>query len=187
MAFSLLFALPGSPVLVYGDEIGMGDDLSLPGREPVRTPMQWSAERNAGFSTADADRLPRAPISEGELSYERVNVAAQLDDPDSLLHWFRRLIRARRLCPEIGWGPWRILESGNESVFAHECEWRGGHVLLVHNLGAAEAGVVLDVSPSVQADVSAILGVAEWRVREDGRFEIDLPPYGYQWIRIRGA
>src|SRR5690606_33996885 len=102
LAYSVMFSLPGTPVIRYGDEVGMGDDLSLKGRDAVRTPMQWSHERQAGFSTAE--KLVHPVIEKGLWSYERVNVEAQRRDPSSFLRWTMRMIRIRKECPEIGWG-----------------------------------------------------------------------------------
>ena len=116
LAYSLMFSLPGTPVLRYGDEIGMGDDLSLPERDAVRTPMQWSAEPNAGFSTAD--KLVAPVVTGGPYGYENVNVERQRRDPDSLLRWMTRLIRLRKECPEIGWGDWKILATRSPHVLA---------------------------------------------------------------------
>ena len=103
LVYSLLFSLPGTPVLFYGEEIGMGENLAVPGRLSVRTPMQWADERNAGFSTATPSRLAR-PVVEGRFGPMAVNAADQRRDPDSLLNWMERLIRRRRECPEFGWG-----------------------------------------------------------------------------------
>ena len=116
MTYSLAFTLPGTPLLRYGDEIGMGDDLSLEGRDSVRTPMQWSDNPNGGFSTADADALTRPVISEGEYGYQQVNVSFEQRDPTSFLNWMEHLVRTRRQCPEFGTGKWRILETGEPAV-----------------------------------------------------------------------
>jgi maltose alpha-D-glucosyltransferase/alpha-amylase len=104
MVYSLAFSLPGTPVLFYGEEIGMGENLGIPGRLSVRSPMQWSPERHGGFSTADDPEFLRRPVTEGAFGPEQVNVAAQRRDLDSLLSWFERLIRRRRECPEISFG-----------------------------------------------------------------------------------
>lgn len=102
-----MFSLPGSPVMRYGDEIGMGDDLRLKERDAVRTPMQWSNERNAGFTAAE---MPVRPvIADGPYAYDQVNVESQRRDPNSLLNWTARMIRVRKECPEIGWGSWTAL------------------------------------------------------------------------------
>jgi maltose alpha-D-glucosyltransferase/alpha-amylase len=122
LAFSLLFTLPGTPMLQYGDEIGLGDDLSLPERECARTPMQWSSDRNGGFSTS---RRPVRPvISDPIYGYTRVNVEAQRRDPQSLLNWMERKIRMRRECPEISWGDWKIVDARRPGVLVMQYDWR---------------------------------------------------------------
>src|SRR5690606_31990555 len=108
LAFSLLFTLPGTPMLQYGDEIGLGDDLSLPERESARTPMQWSPDPQGGFTTSN--KPVRPVIADPIYGYQRVNVDKQRRDPHSLLSWMERKIRVRRECPEISWGQWRILD-----------------------------------------------------------------------------
>jgi maltose alpha-D-glucosyltransferase/alpha-amylase len=114
LAYSLMFTLPGTPVIRYGDEIGMGDDLRLPERYAARTPMQWSPDRHGGFTTA---RRPiRQLVNDPIYGYKRVNVADQRRDPDSFLNWTERTIRMRKECPEIGWGDWKILPTGTEQV-----------------------------------------------------------------------
>jgi hypothetical protein len=145
LAYSLLFSLPGTPLLIYGDEIGMGDDLSLPGRNPVRTPMQWSDEPNAGFSDADPQSLVRPVISGGKFGYESVNVADQRGDPDSLLQWFSRLNRLRGECPEIGHGVCEILPTDDPAVFAHRMTSDHGSVAAVHNLADEDAEATLEL------------------------------------------
>src|SRR5438309_8166121 len=102
LAFSLLFTLPGTPMLQYGDEIGMGDDLSLPERECARTPMQWSTEPHGGFTKAEQPFMP--VISDGPYGFQHVNVAQQRRDPDAMVNWTERIIRMRKAVPEIGWG-----------------------------------------------------------------------------------
>ena len=132
LAMSLMFTLPGTPVVRYGDEIGMGDDLALEERHCSRTPMQWSTEPHGGFSKAAKTILP--VIDEGPWSYQRINAAAQRRDPDSLLNWTERIIRMRKECPEIGWGDFRVLPTGRKSVLALRYEWRNNAVVALHNL-----------------------------------------------------
>jgi len=122
MVYSLLFSLPGTPVLFYGEEIGMGENLAAEGRLAVRTPMQWTDGKNGGFSTAAPSRLP-GPVVEGGFAPEHVNVDAQRRDPDSLLHFMMLLIRRYRDCPELGWGRFEVLEQPHDSVLAHSCTW----------------------------------------------------------------
>ncbi|WP_135825269.1 alpha-amylase family protein [Halorussus ruber] len=192
LAYSLLFSLPGAPLIVYGDEIGMGDDLSLPGRAAVRTPMQWSAENNGGFSTADPEDLVRPVVSGGEYGYESVNVADQRGDPDSLLQWFSRLNRLRGECPEIGHGDCEVVDTDDPAVFAHRLTSDHGAVVAVHNLAepSAEATLELDDDPV------RLFGPADFERVEtaDGdvggsettdTWHFELGRYGYCWIRLR--
>jgi maltose alpha-D-glucosyltransferase/alpha-amylase len=187
MAYSLMFSLPGTPVLRYGEEIGMGDDLSLPERESVRTAMQWSTESNAGFSTAPPDRLARTVITEGPFGTGAgVDVENQQREAGSLLHWMERLVRTRKQCPEIGWGTWEILETGDPGVFAHRCTWSGGTVVAVHNLAGRPAAVRLDLKEQHEEKLVELLGDQPYKLVEVGA-QIDLEPYGYRWFRIGGA
>src|SRR6188474_1864383 len=133
MVYSLLFSLPGTPVLFYGEEIGMGENLGIEGRMSVRSPMQWTDEPNGGFSRARPSRLIR-PVTEGRFGPMAVNVAAQRRDPDSLLNWMERLIRRRRETPEIGWGAWKVLDSRLPTVLAHRNDWEGRTFVAIHNL-----------------------------------------------------
>ena len=115
LAYSLAFSLPGTPVLFYGEEIGMNENLEIPGRMSVRSPMQWSSERNRGFTTADE---PARPLAPGD-----AEVAAQRRDPGSLLTWMELLIRRRRECPELGFGEMTILDARDPAVLAHRADW----------------------------------------------------------------
>jgi maltose alpha-D-glucosyltransferase/alpha-amylase len=184
LAFSLMFSLPGTPMIWYGDEIGMGDDLTQPERESVRMPMQWSSKPSAGFSTAPPDRLVKPIVSEGPYSAQHVNVADQRRDPDSLLNWMERIIRTRKECPELGWGHTEILDVGEPSVLAHCASWQGGTILAVHNL-ASEARVVnLDVSKYQAEELTNLLGNRETHQLKDGTCELLLEGYGYRWFRV---
>ena len=147
MAYSLMLSLPGTPVIRYGEEIGMGDDLSLPERTAVRTPMQWSSKTNGGFSSADEGDLVRPVIDEGPFGFEAVNVDRQRREPDSLLLWMERAIRARKEVDVFGRGDWHLVDTTHEAVFAHVCGRDGTVAAAVHNLSDAEAEVALDLSP----------------------------------------
>ena len=127
MVYSLLFALPGTPVMFYGEEIGMGENLAIEGRFAVRTPMQWTPEPSGGFSTADPETFP-APVTDGRFGPKQVNVQDQRRDPDSLLNWIRRLVDGYRDCPELAWGAYTVLDPGTEarSVLAHRATPTGG-------------------------------------------------------------
>ncbi|MDM9383829.1 alpha-amylase family protein [Chlorogloeopsis sp. ULAP01] len=182
LTYSLLFSLPGTPLVRYGEEIGMGDDLSLPGRSSVRTPMQWSNEENGGFSTAPVSALPHPVISQGEYGYEEVNIATQQRQPDSLINWMERVIRIRKQCPELGRGQWHILETDEPSVFAHCCEWNGNAVIAVHNLADKVCNVTLK-SPQYQHLIDLFCN-CQYEPLDGDVHSIPLSAYGYRWFRV---
>ena len=185
MAYSLLLALPGTPVLRYGEEIGMGDDLGLPERTAVRTPMQWSGRRNGGFSSADAEALPRPAIAEGPFRYQVVNVDQQRRDPDSLLHWMERAIRARKEVDVFGQGDWHLVDTDHEAVFAHVCHRNGTAVAAMHNLSDEALAVTLDLSAYAGRTTLDLLDPGdEAPPIEDGLLKIALPRYGFRWLRL---
>ncbi len=186
LAYSLMLTLPGTPVINYGEEIGMGDDLSLEERQPARTPMHWSSEPNAGFSTAPADQLVLPVITEGEYSYKHVNVIAQRCEPKSLLNWMERAIRMRKECPEFGWGKWQIIETGNPSVFAHRCEWHQGVVIAVHNLSSEACNVSLELEDDDAEHLTDLLENQSYKVPDDDSHHLQLEGYGYRWFRVGG-
>ncbi|MBV9580492.1 MAG: alpha-amylase family protein [Chloroflexi bacterium] len=183
---SLLFTLPGTPVVRYGEEIGMGDDLDLPEREAIRTPMQWSAETNGGFSTAPRRRLMRPVISDGEYRFERVNVAAQRLDSDSILNWTERAIRTRKECPEFGWGTLQLLETDNPAVLAHACTWNGRTVIAIHNFSRASCAVTVKW-PHGTHDLLHLFGRGVHEPQPASTRTVDLDGYDYRWLRVRGT
>lgn len=185
LAYSLMFTLPGTPVLYYGEEIGMGDDLSLPERYPIRLPMQWSNEQNAGFSTAPADQLIRHVLAEGKFGYEQVNVVQQRRDPDSLLNWMERAIRMRKQCPEFGWGKWQIIGTDHPCIFAHRCDWQDGAVMAVHNLSREACSVTLSLKENERRLID-LLGDKPYESIEGNSHTIPIEGYGYRWFRIGG-
>ena len=146
MVYSLAFSLPGAAVLFYGEEIGMGENAAIAGRMAVRSPMQWSAERNGGFSMAEDPSALMRPVTEGAFGPQHVNVAAQRRDDGSLLNWFERLIRRRRETPEIGFGTLTLLDVDAPSVLAHRCDWEGSTIVAVHELAgeAVEVQIAVD-------------------------------------------
>jgi len=184
LAYSAMFSLPGTPVLRYGDEIGMGDDLSLPEREAVRTPMQWSDEAHAGFSSAE--RTVHPVIDEGVWSYRRVNVEAQRRDPHSLLNWTAHMIRLRKECPEIGWGSWDILPTGSSHVLALRYDWRGNSLVVVHNFGENPCEVRIRPSSAGGERMVNLRVEEESRADRTGAHRIALDAHGYQWYRLGG-
>jgi trehalose synthase len=183
MVYSLLFTLPGTPVLFYGEEIGMGENLDIDGRVSVRTPMQWTDEPGGGFSTARPSRL-RRPLPDGRFGPLAVNVAQQRRDPHSLLSWMERVIRRRRETPELGWGEPTILETSERAVLAHRCDWTGGTVLAVHNLSDEPCVVDIDVGCEPESTLEDLLdGEAGVITLSGWRLELQLEGYGYRWYR----
>ena len=185
LAFSLLFTLPGTPMLQYGDEIGIGDDLSLPERECARTPMQWSSDKNGGFSTAD--RTVRPVISDPIYGYQRVNVEVQRRDPQSFINWVERKIRMRRECPEISWGDWRILDPGTPGVLVMRYDFGGHTLVILHNLTGKSRVAHLDVGDVGRHKLVDLLWTNDNDADEHGRHAIQLEPYAYRWFRARGV
>lgn len=178
------FSLRGTPVLRYGEEIGMGEDLSLPGRESIRTPMQWSFKPNAGFSTADPEKLVRPVIDKGEFSYEKVNVTAQRRDPKSLLAWFERMIRTLREASEIGSGATTHIDVPMPAgVLAHRADGPTGTMVFLHNLGTEDVKVDLSML-APEADLPTDV-LADRGYGEVGKLDnLKLAGYGYRWIRL---
>ena len=186
LAYSLMVTLPGTPVIRYGDEIGMGDDLSLPERNCARTPMQWSAERQGGFTLSDTPVLP--PIADGPYGFAHINVAEQRRDPGSLLNWMERILRMRKEVPEIGWGVPAILRTGTKEVLAIRYDWRGNAALFIHNLSALPLEIRLTAGAEGTHDslLVNLLADGDSAALEDGRHCILLEPYGYRWYRVGG-
>ena len=184
LAYSLLFTLPGTPMIQYGDEIGMGDNLSLPERESARTPMQWSADKNGGFSTAR--RTIRPVISDPIYGYKRVNVEGQRRDPHSLLNWVESKIRMRRECPEISWGDWKILKTNADDVLVMEFTWRDHSLIVLHNFVDKPRAIRIPVSTAGTQVLVDLLSTNDSRTGEHGHHVIELQPYGYRWFRARG-
>lgn len=183
LAYSLMLTLPGTPVLFYGEEIGMGDDLSLEERNSIRTPMQWSDRPNGGFSNAPADRLVRPVIKQEPYGYSQLNVIAQRRNSASLLNWMERAIRMRKECPEFGWGDWEIIETENPAVFAHRCRWRKGTVIALHNLSEQSCTVTLKLDQD-DTSLTDLLEDQDYEAVHSGSHTIELEGYGYRWFRV---
>jgi maltose alpha-D-glucosyltransferase/alpha-amylase len=182
----LLLTLPGSPIVYYGDEIGMGDNVHLGDRNGVRTPMQWSDDRNAGFSTADPTRLYLPVITDPVYSYEAVNVAAQEKLATSPLNTLRRLIAARRRSPAFGRGSIEFLKPRNPSVLAYVRRWQDDTVLIVVNLSGRPQPVELNLAALEGAVPTEMLG--DTRFPPIGRepYFLSLGPHGFYWLRLQG-
>jgi maltose alpha-D-glucosyltransferase / alpha-amylase len=186
LAYSLMFTLPGTPVIRYGDEIGMGDDLKLPERNCARTPMQGSTEPHAGFTKSDKPIVP--VIRDGPYGYQHVNAAEQRRDPNSLLNWTERIIRMRKEVPEIGWGDFEVLSIRDPAVLAIRYDWRNNSVLFVHNLDAIPREV--EFSTGLKGNEGRLLinllTEDHSRAGEDGKHHLLLEAYGYRWYRVGG-
>jgi maltose alpha-D-glucosyltransferase/alpha-amylase len=185
LAFSLLFTLPGTPMMQYGDEIGIWDDLSLPERECARTAMQWSSEDYGGFSVSPKRVVPI--IDDEEHGYRRVNVADQRRDPESLLNWTERRIRARKELPEIGWGEPAVLDAGAPPVLVLRYRWRNTTLAIVHNFSDREQTAQFDVETPDGGVLCDIFDDDHSRANAAGRHDVRLQPYGHKWFRVGGS
>lgn len=185
MVYSLLFALPGTPVLFYGEEIGMGENLAAEGRLAVRTPMQWTAGKNGGFSAAAPSRLS-GPVVEGAYGPAHVNVSDQRRDPASLLSFVQLLARRYRECPELGWTERaEILDQPHASVLAHRSTWQDASTVLLHNLGPESVTVPLHLPDTDErCRLVDLLQDDEHHPDARGRLDVELDGYGYRWLRV---
>jgi maltose alpha-D-glucosyltransferase / alpha-amylase len=186
LAYSLLCTLPGTPVIRYGDEIGMGDNLDLPERNCARTPMQWSSEPHAGFTESDKPSLP--VIDKGAYGYEHVNVAKQRRDPNSLLNWTERMIRMRKEVPEIGWGDFQVIATRDPAVLVIRYDWRNNSVLFVHNFDNKPREVSFSTGlPGDEGKLLVnLLTEDHSQANERGKHALLLEAYGYRWYRVGG-
>jgi maltose alpha-D-glucosyltransferase/alpha-amylase len=185
MLYSLAFSLPGTPVLFYGEEIGMAENLAIPGRYSVRAPMQWTLERHGGFSTVEDPGALCRPVVDAEgWTPERVNVAAQRRADGSLLNWMERVMRRRRECPELGWGRCSLLDAGHAAVLAHRADWEGSTILAVHSFAGERLEARLRLEPGVE-EVVDLLGEAHAVPDDEGCVTVPLDPFGYRWLRLR--
>lgn len=183
-AFSLLFSMPGVPMILYGDEIGMGEDLSRPGRDAVRPIMQWDNGPNGGFSTAPADKCVRAPIESGPFGFRETNVAAQTGVEGSVLESVRDLIKLWRQNPCIGQGTCRVFETEAPEVVAHTTSVQSSSALAVHNLSGREVEAAVTLHELGPFTLSPLHGHADVRPEGVQRHVFRLPPYGYAWYRV---
>ncbi|ARP86437.1 maltose alpha-D-glucosyltransferase [Bordetella genomosp. 9] len=181
---SLLFSMPGTPVIYYGDELGMGDNVHLGDRDGVRTPMQWSPDRNGGFSRADPERLPLPPLMGPLYGYEAVNVEAQQRDPHSLLNWTRRMLATRRQTRAFGRGTLRFLFPGNRKILAYLREYEDTVILCVANLSRAPQPVELDLSSMNGRVPVELLGGTPFPAIGELPYLLTLPPYGFYWFEL---
>ena len=182
LLYSLLLSLPGTPVIYYGDEIGMGDNIFLADRDGVRTPMQWSNDRNAGFSIANPQSLYLPVVVDPQFHYETVNVEAQQANPNSLLSWVRSMIRRRQRHPVFGRGAIEFLSPENEQVLAYLREGEDETILVVGNLSRHSQFVELDLSRLAGARPTEMLGRTEFPTIGTSTYPLSLGPYGYYWL-----
>jgi maltose alpha-D-glucosyltransferase/alpha-amylase len=186
LVYSLLFALPGTPVLFYGEEIGLGENLKVEGRLAVRVPMQWTADPGAGFSTADPSTFPE-PLAEGEFGPEHVNVRDQSRDPDSLLSFFRHLVDSYRACPELAWGAAQVIDPGPDAapVLAHRADADGIAIVALHNFADGKVTATLPLAGLAGCDLYDVLAGdgSTVTVGDDEKLEVTLPAYGHRWLR----
>jgi trehalose synthase len=179
LAYSVLFSLPGIPVLFYGEEIGMGENLDIPGRGAVRSPMQWAAEPGGGFTTADPNDL-RRPFPTGPYSPENVSVSEPIDQPESSHTWMKRLIRRRRALPEIGLGDYVTMEIGAPEVLVLRFDWAGRSLITLHNF----ASEPVEVELADELGQGPFLDVWADTDYESAPSRFSLSAYGYRWIRV---
>jgi maltose alpha-D-glucosyltransferase/alpha-amylase len=184
LAYSLQLSMPGTPVIRYGEEIGMGENLDLPERESIRTPMQWDDTPNAGFSRAAPEQLVAPVIDTGPYGYQRVNVTAQRLDAHSLLTWFERILHALRECREIGSGDYEVIDAGPAHVLVHRADGHTGSTLFVHNL--AERSCTLELGAQRDPGYRPLNFFGDSDYGRDVDLEaVELAGFGYRWIRLR--
>jgi maltose alpha-D-glucosyltransferase/alpha-amylase len=181
---AILFSLPGSPVLYYGDEIAMGDNVFLGDRDGVRTPMQWTGDRNGGFSRADFAQLYAPPLMDPVYGYQAVNVEAQLRISTSLLRWLRRFIAMRKEHPVFGFGTYEPIETSNRRIFAHLRQWEDDVVLCVHNLARSAQAVELDLSDYEGRYPVELFGPSRFPRVGELPYLLTLAKRGFYWFQL---
>ncbi len=181
---SLLLSMPGAPIIYYGDEIGMGDNFFLGDRNGVRTPMQWSPDRNAGFSRADPQQLYLPPIMDPIYGYEAVNVEAQTRDRSSLLNWMKRMLQVRKASQAFGRGTLRFIRPGNRKVLVYLRQYHDDTILCVCNLSRSAQPVEIDLSDHKGTVPIELLGSTAFPPIGELRYFLTLPAYGFYWFRL---
>jgi maltose alpha-D-glucosyltransferase / alpha-amylase len=181
---SLLFSMPGSPTVYYGDELGMGDNIYLGDRNSVRTPMQWSPDRNGGFSRADPQSLYLPPIQDPIYGYASVNVEAQAREPSSLLNWTRRMLAVRKGCKAFGRGTFELLRPGNRTILAYLRRYENQAILCVANLKRSAQAVELDLSAFRGRVPVELLGRSAFPPVGELPYMLTLPGYAFYWFEL---
>ncbi|MFC0283734.1 maltose alpha-D-glucosyltransferase [Camelimonas abortus] len=182
---SLLLSMPGTPVIYYGDEIGMGDNIYLGDRDGVRTPMQWSPDRNGGFSRADPARLVLPPVQDPVYGFEAVNVESQRRNPSSLLNWMRRMVAVRRNTRAFGLGSMRFIYPENRRILAYVRAFEDETILCVCNLSRAPQAAEMDLSEFAGWRLVEMTGGAVFPPVTELPYQITLPAYGFYWFRLQ--
>jgi maltose alpha-D-glucosyltransferase/alpha-amylase len=183
---AMLFSMPGSPVLYYGDEIGMGDNIYLGDRDGVRTPMQWSPDRNAGFSRADFARLYLPPLMDPVHGYQAVNVEAQMRDPSSMLHWMQRMLAVRKQHPVFGTGSFEVIPAENPSVLAFVRQREDDIVLCIYNLSRFAQPAELPLQRFEGRTPIELMGRVPFPPIGDLAYFVTLGPYATYWFQLVG-
>ncbi len=182
---SILFSFPGTPIVYYGDEIGMGDNIYLGDRNGVRTPMQWSGDRNAGFSRAVPAKLYSPVVMDPVWGYEAINVEAQQSDPSSLLSWMRNMIALRKLFQVFGRGTLKFLNPANRKILAYIREYKNEKILCVANLSRFAQPVELDLAAYIGLTPIEMLGYVEFPKIRSTAYPLTIGPYGFLWLELQ--
>jgi maltose alpha-D-glucosyltransferase/alpha-amylase len=184
---SILFSFPGTPIVYYGDEIGMGDNIYLGDRNGVRTPMQWNGDRNAGFSRAVPAKLYSPVVMDPVWGYEAINVEAQQSDPSSLLSWMRNMIALRKLFQVFGRGTLKFLNPTNRKILAYIREFKNEKVLCVANLSRFAQPVELDLAAYTGLMPIEMLGYVEFPKIRGAAYPLTVGPYGFLWLELQSS
>lgn len=185
LLYSLLMTLPGSPIIYYGDEIGMGDNINLEDRNGVRTPMQWNSDRNAGFSKADSARLYSPVISDPIYGYKRVNVESQNKDPKSLLNWMKKIIKIRKKYSKVfGRGSFEILKPKNKKTFSYIRKYEDSIILIINNLSRFPQTVELDLSKYKNYKPIELVGQTDFSIINNNPYLFTLGPHNFYWFKL---
>ncbi|MDQ3656629.1 MAG: alpha-amylase family protein [Chloroflexota bacterium] len=186
LAYSVLFSLPGAPMVYYGEEIGMGEQVDLPGRMSVRSPMQWMSHDHGGFSTAALEDLVRPMVSTGAHGYEEVSVGKMRADRGSLLNWMAGLMRTRRECSEIGTGAWSVMQTGNDAVLALRHDIADSAIVILNNLGRKRCTISLDLTPGEVSSITDLFSDRDYEPIDLDTPRVRMEGFGYRWMRIGG-
>jgi maltose alpha-D-glucosyltransferase / alpha-amylase len=181
--YSVMFALPGIPLINYGEEIGMGDDLSQEGRNSVRTVMQWDDSLNAGFSKVKEMKLVHSVIKDGEFDHKKINVTKQINYTDSLLNWFSRLIITRKFCPQLGYGDWEVIKVKDDNILALKCVWQKEVVITFHNFSNKKIIFKTGFDDKKYENLTEIFSNKPYKNIKGLEGEVEITAHGYRWFK----